>query len=128
MRPTITLLVLAALAAIVACADEESSARGSPGPVQARSARSSPEFPLQMWMKANVQPAMLTGDVVSLAAAFERLSTLAPDGYDDWGTLAARGAKAARGGDLEVCRAACKQCHDQYRERYRAQHRSRAVK
>lgn len=129
MKPTLTLLVLASIATVAACADDDSyRARGSLAAASEKSAPRSSEFPLQMWMKATVQSAMATGDVGSLASGFERLSTFAPEAYGNWEALSARGATAARSGDLEACRAACKQCHDEYRDRYRAEHRSRALK
>jgi hypothetical protein len=79
-------------------------------------------------MKATVQPAMAAADFDALAAGFDRIAAFAPDGYEDWAALAARGATAARGGDLDACRAACKQCHERHRDRYRTHDRSRALK
>lgn len=79
-------------------------------------------------MKANLQSAMANGDAAALAAGFERLSSQTPEGYDDWELLAARGVAAARAGDLEGCRVACKQCHDRHRARYRAQQSSQLLR
>ncbi len=128
MNRTRTISLLLSFAAVAACSDEESPTRSSLGSSAERSTRTTTDFPLQTWMKATVQPAMASGDADALAAGFDRLSALAPEGYAEWSTLAAQGAAAARGGDLEACRGVCKKCHERHRDAYRAHDRSRLLK
>lgn len=123
------MVALTSFVTLAGCADDAVSSPGALPSVATpeRLASSPKDFPLVSWMKATVQPAMANGNVESLASDFERLARFAPDGYDDWAPLAARGAAAARSGDLEACRVVCKLCHDRYRACYRAEHRARPL-
>ena len=114
------LAIVAGLAA--ACSDED--ARPQP-PAQAIQADVG--SPLRAWMRSNAQRPLVDGNLAAVTVAFERIETFAPPGYEGWAADATRGAAAARKGDQEALRAACKQCHDDFRERYRGEYRSRAL-
>lgn len=82
-----------------------------------------PDCPLQGWMKDSVRAYMNAGDNPRLAEALDKLAKHAPDGYSGWDASAKRGADAARAGDTVAIKAECKSCHDQFRERFRAEMR-----
>lgn len=84
-------------------------------------------FPLQSWMEGNLAPAMKNGDGPALVRAFTRLQGFAPPGYDGWRDIAQRGLADAQKGDVDSARFVCKECHDRYRERYRAELRGRPL-
>ena len=48
-----------------------------------------------------------------------------PPGYSDWTSIAKAGAAKAKTGDVEAAKASCKQCHDLYKESYKAAMRDR---
>ncbi len=102
----------------------------SPGPVDAGLAcgeKGLPDCPLQSWMKKVANPPVLAKDNPAVAEAFDKMVPMAPPGYTNWVSIAKDGARAARGGDLDAARAACRGCHDQYKKKYRAEHRRRAL-
>ena len=117
-----TAMALAIVAALAACSDED--AHPQP-PVQAIQAEVG--SPLRAWMRSNAQGPLVAGNLAAVAVAFDRIETLAPSGYEGWAGHATRGAAAARKGDQEALRAACKQCHDDFRARYRGEFRARAL-
>ena len=84
--------------------------------------------PLQKWMQDNMGSKLKDGDLVSLAAGFDKLTT-APDAtWSDWSKYARDGAAAARkGGDdgKRGAKAACKGCHDAYKTKYKTSYRTR---
>ncbi len=84
-------------------------------------------FPLQSWMEGNLTPALKNSDGPALARAFTRLQAFAPPGYDGWRDIAQRGLADAKKGDVDSARFVCKECHDRYRERYRAELRGRPL-
>lgn len=127
MKLLMAFVTLVSLSPGAGCDADAPSVTGSGGAAMETRARGSSTFPLQAWMKANVQPAMTNGDANGLAVGLDRLSAFGPEDYGDWKTIAARGAAAARSGDLDACRAACQQCHDRHRARYRARDRGRAL-
>ncbi len=91
-----------------------------------------PDCPLQAWMKQNMSPAMKSHDWQGMADSLERAATLAPPnyataGYPNWVSIAKDGANAARAADLEAVKAACRGCHEQYKQKYRAEMRTRPV-
>jgi len=83
-----------------------------------------PDCPLQSWMKSTLQPYQRENNFPRLERAFEDLAQHAPADYAHWSELASGGAEAARNKDEAGVRAACKQCHDQLRSRYRRERRA----
>ena len=86
-----------------------------------------PDCPMQSWMKSNLGGAIANSDFARLEKAFARLAKLTPAGYAIWEAAAKGGARAAAARDLEGCRKACRQCHDEHRARYRAELRDKPL-
>lgn len=89
------------------------------------------EAPLAHWMKEQAAPAMLQGDLFGLAAAFDAIALYAPKApppaYANWASIAKDGAAAARAASLEGAKGACRGCHAQYRNAYKAEMRARPL-
>ncbi len=84
--------------------------------------------PMQAFMRASVATPLASNDGAALAAGLERAGRLAPEAtWASWATFASDGAAAARRGDVAGARAACKGCHDAWREKYRAGYRARPL-
>jgi hypothetical protein len=83
-----------------------------------------PDCPLQAWMKANMGRQAMDGNLEAIERGFRILAGTPLSGYPDWASLAQTGAAAAQHGDLDAAKAACKRCHEAYRDRYRAERRS----
>ena len=81
--------------------------------------------PMQGWMKSTMASATAADDAKKMAAAFEYLVTHAPPGYPEWVTMSKTGATKAKAGDLDGAKAACKDCHDAYKEKYKSTMRDR---
>lgn len=96
-------------------------------PVSACGVAPEPDCPLQGWMRGTAASAMASESPAALGLVFDRLQTFAPTGYADWQAIANAGSTAARAGDIEGCRRACKACHAGHRERYRARDRGRPL-
>jgi hypothetical protein len=132
--------VLAALllvtGALAGCGDRGSAgaapapAAPAAGEAQRCGGSGEPDCPLQVWMRATLQ-AYLTGTdarrMERIAGAFDKLAAAAPQEHPQWADMASRGARAARGQDLAGVRRACVECHDAYRERFRAGNRARSL-
>ena len=89
-------------------------------------------FPLQVWMKENMNPPMKAKNWLGMADSLERAAQLAPPnyattGYVNWVSIAKDGANAARAADMDAVKAACRGCHEQYKNKYRAEMRSRPL-
>ena len=83
-------------------------------------------------MEAHMLKAVEAHDVPGLAQALEQSAALVPDpawnqGDNGWATIANDGATKARAGDFAGARASCKRCHTAWQDRYRQEHRMRAV-
>jgi len=84
--------------------------------------------PLQKWMQANVGSKMADGDMKGVATGLDKAATLSPDAsWSDWPTFAKAGADAARKNDTAGVKAACKNCHDKFKQQYKDKYRSRAL-
>jgi hypothetical protein len=83
--------------------------------------------PLQKWMRANMGPASANGDLPALAKALDSAGGFSPDSTWTWAKISKDGADAARKGDLATAKAACKTCHDAYKDKYKSQFRTKAV-
>ena len=121
------------LAVAVACT---AGVAVAPRPAEAADACGSKEnlCPLQKWMRANLSRANATGDMPALAAALDRSATLALDAAwnagdpkTSWKGIAEAGAAAARANDAAGVKASCKTCHDLFKDKYKAQFRTKAV-
>ena len=87
-----------------------------------------PDCPLQAWMKANTNRAIAAGRISRRSPPRStRPSTFAPPGYTNWASIAKDGAKAARAGDLTAAKASCRTCHDQYKDKYKTEMRTRKI-
>jgi hypothetical protein len=90
--------------------------------------------PLQKWMRQNMASAMSSGDMNALGAAFDKVSKIAPDpkwnGGDakaNWDAIAKTGIAAAKANDAAAAKAACKTCHEAFKDKYKATFRTKAV-
>ena len=90
--------------------------------------------PLQKWMRQNMASANASGDMGALVADFDKVSKIAPDpkwnGPDakaNWDAIAKAGQAAAKASDPAAVKAACKTCHDAFKDKYKAQFRTRPV-
>jgi hypothetical protein len=108
-----------------------------PSPAAARTAdaggacgeKGQPDCPLQEWMKRVVNRPFLAKDAPAVADAFDKMVPLAPPGagYPNWVSISKDGAKAARAGDLDAAKAACRGCHEQYKRKYKTELRLRPL-
>ena len=78
-------------------------------------------------MKKNTASAMAAEDLPALAEAFDKIVTFAPAGYTNWVSISRDGASAARAGNLNAAKGACRGCHDQYRTKYRTDLRAKPL-
>jgi hypothetical protein len=89
-----------------------------------------PDCPLQGWMK-QIWPHMKANDYEGTAALLEHCAKLAPPdaktAYPNWVSISIDGANAARAADMEAVKAACRGCHEQYKDKYRKEMRSRPL-
>ena len=84
--------------------------------------------PLQKWMQDNIGSKMADGNLKDVATGLDKAATFTPDpSWADWATFAKAGADAARKGDTPGTKAACKSCHDKFKQQYKDKFRSRAV-
>jgi hypothetical protein len=135
MTATMRVLLLAGLALSAPSCDKseasasQKSAAPAPAPIPAGRCgdKGLPDCPTQGWMKATLQPFLLSGDSARLADALARLAAAAPAGYDNWAAIAEAGAKAARAGDLARAKESCAECHSRHRARFRAELRQRPL-
>jgi hypothetical protein len=86
-----------------------------------------PPCPLYAWMKSNTSPAMSDGDFDALAAALDKVVTFAPAGYTNWASISRDGASAAHAQSLDGVKAACRGCHNQYKDKYKKEMRDRPI-
>jgi len=78
-------------------------------------------------MKTNTNPAIASQDFPGLATALDKVATFAPAGYPNWASIAKDGAKAARASDMTATKASCRTCHDQYKDKYKKELRTRKI-
>jgi hypothetical protein len=92
--------------------------------------RSNP-CPLQKWMQDNLGSKLQDGKLDDVAAGLDKVATMTPDPtWTDWSKFAKDGATSARkGGDdgTRGAKAACKSCHDKYKNDYKTKFRTKAV-
>lgn len=121
--------VIAASALLIASpASGEDAAPDEPIAQAACGAMGQPPCPLQAYMRANVATPLASNDVEALAAGLDRVRRFAPDpSWASWASFAAEAAAAARARDITRTRAACRGCHQAWREQYRAAYRARPL-
>jgi hypothetical protein len=86
------------------------------------------QCPLQAWMRQYVATAVAASDTNALAKALDRVAGMSPDpAFSSWAEYSKQGADAARAGNMEQARKSCQQCHDAYKNKFRASFRSRPV-
>lgn len=78
-------------------------------------------------MKANANPPVMTNDLPALATALDKMVAFAPPGYTNWASISKDGSAAARSGDVTAAKAACRSCHDQYKQKYKTEMRARKI-
>lgn len=84
--------------------------------------------PMQVWMRKNVAPAVTANDTQALAKAMDKLATLSPDPSWDWADIARKSAEAARRGDMDEARKACRGCHSTLKPQWRQKFRLRPIR
>jgi hypothetical protein len=79
-------------------------------------------------MRATLAAPLAENNTTALATGLEKAAALVPDrAWSSWVVLARSGAEAAKQGDIARARAACKGCHDAWRDTYRAKYRLRPI-
>jgi hypothetical protein len=80
-----------------------------------------PLTPLGKWMKQNMGAALAEQDFATLQKSFGFVAGKPPPSseYAQWSTFAKSGEAAAAKQNLAGVKAACKQCHDTYKEKYK---------
>lgn len=102
-RSTLPLTLAFALAASIAAAGEAKT-------------------PMGKWMKPNMGAPLAGEDYATLQKSFDVVASKVPSAdYANWASISKSGAAAAAKQDLAGVKAACKQCHDQYRKKYVAE-------
>ena len=79
-----------------------------------------PKTPLGKWMKPNMGAPLAGQDFDGLKKAFDLVASKPPPGtdYPKWAATAQEGSAASAKQDLAGVKAACKHCHDPYKEKY----------
>lgn len=81
--------------------------------------------PMQGWMKSVMATASSGGEGDKLSQALTYVANHPPPGYPRWTELARGGAAKAKAGDIDGAKASCKECHDLYKDNYKASMRDR---
>jgi hypothetical protein len=81
--------------------------------------------PLQKWMRANLGAPLASNDGAALEANLNKVANASPDAAWTWKRIASDGAAAAAKNDIAGAKAACKGCHDAYKDQYKQRFRTR---
>jgi hypothetical protein len=73
-----------------------------------------------------MQAQVLNGDVKPLAPMLEATKAKGKPEFANWNAIADKGKAAAAAGKVDDVKAACKECHDAYRNDYKNKYGSRA--
>jgi hypothetical protein len=86
-----------------------------------------PTTPLGKWMKPNMGTPMAGQDFAALQTSLDLVASKPPPSgsYTNWAIIAKAGSAAAAKKDLKALKAACKDCHDQYKENYKKEFAAR---
>jgi cytochrome c553 len=84
-------------------------------------AAAGPLTPLGKWMKPNMGAPLAGEDFPTLQKSFDLVASKPPPSgdYPQWSAISKGGAAAAAKPDRAGVKAACKQCHDAYKEKYK---------
>jgi hypothetical protein len=75
--------------------------------------------PLRTWMKRELAPAFARSDFAETAALLDRMAKASPPaGMANWQSISKDGAAAARTGNSDAVKSACRGCHEQYKSAY----------
>ncbi|HEV3189733.1 MAG TPA: hypothetical protein VGY54_04505 [Polyangiaceae bacterium] len=76
--------------------------------------------PLGKWMKPNMGTALAGQDFDTLQKSADLVASKPPAGgnYPKWATMAKAVSAAAAKQDVKALKAACKDCHDAYEDKY----------
>jgi hypothetical protein len=79
-----------------------------------------PKTPLGKWMKPNMGAPLAGQDFAALQKSLDLVASKPPPSgsYPKWASMAQAGSAAAGKQDVAAVKAACKQCHDAYKEQY----------
>ncbi len=111
----LVLMTLLAVGARHALADDSGAA-----PAAACGTTDNP-CPLQKWMRANMGSPLAAGDTDALAKAFDHVAGTPPDpSWTTWKDSALAGSKAAAAKDTAGIKAACKSCHDGFKDKLKS--------
>jgi hypothetical protein len=118
------LLAFSLLALIPGCKKEEADE----GPANTTCGKKPlPDCPTQKWMKDNMKPPYDKKDGPGVAKALDEVAAHPPSGFTGWDTIAKKGADAARAGNFDEVKAACKQCHEELRSRFKKEIRDKPL-
>ena len=78
-------------------------------------------------MQKNATPAVQSGDAAKVGAVLEQIAKLGPSGYANWERISKDGAAAGKSGDFAAATAACRTCHEQYKQKYKSEMRDRKI-
>ena len=81
--------------------------------------------PMQKWMKTVMAGASSSDDGAKLAAALTYIANHPPPGFTAWAAISLAGAKKAKADDIDGAKSSCKECHDQFKSKYKATLRDR---
>jgi hypothetical protein len=90
-------------------------------------AAADPQTPLGKWMKPNMGAALAGQDFDTLKTSLDLVASKPPPSgsYPEWSNMAKAGSAAAAKQDIKGVKAACKSCHDAYKENYIAAFKAR---
>jgi hypothetical protein len=97
----------------------------APGKTYDCGAKGQKPCPMQGWMKTVMADATSSGDAKKMASALEYAAARPPPGFPEWVAMAKAGAAKAKAGDVDGAKESCKQCHDAYKDKYKATMRDR---
>jgi hypothetical protein len=123
-RTTIVLAALTAATLLLGCNEKTESAPAAKKTV-ACGEKGQQMCPMQGWMKTVMTQASSSGEAGEIAKALGYVAQRSPPGYAQWTTIAEAGVAKAKAGDVDGAKAACKQCHDLYKDRYKQEMRDR---
>ena len=79
-----------------------------------------PKTPLGKWMKPNIGAPLAGQDFAALQKGLDLVASKPPPGsaYPKWASIAQTASAAAAKQDVPAIKAACKQCHEAYKDQY----------
>lgn len=124
--PLVLVSALAVAGLFGASTASATSGMSAPAPVASGSAAGGKTYPMQAWMKANMAPAMQSGDFGKIKEKLKFIADHPVKGMSDWAKISNEGIAKAEKKDLDGVKASCKACHDKYQKEYKDKHREEA--